>query len=328
MKIATNCWWPVVESRELARKPLSVRRFGQRLVLWRDSSGTPHALPDRCPHLGAALSAGRVSGDRLVCPFHGFEFDGDGQCRHIPAVGRDGRIPKGMAVAGLAVREAHGFLYLWQGASRATDPPLPFFPPLDESWRWGSVRVDWPVHYTRAIENQLDVAHLPFVHRTTIGAAGLTRVDGPHVESEGDEIRVWTTNARDDGQPRRDAEALAAAARTRPPTLRFLFPNLWLLDLSPRLKNVIAFAPIDERTTRYYLRVYHRHRNPLVARPFEAVMGLSNRYILNQDRRVVVTQTPANSGDADDRLIGPDRAIALFRRELRRRLAEVDGPSG
>jgi len=88
---------------------------------------------------------------------------------------------------------------------------------------------------------------------------------------------------------------------------------------------VIAFVPINDGLTRYYLRLYHRHRNPLVARPFEWLMAVSNRFILDQDRRVVVTQTPPVSLDAtDDRLVGADRAIVQFRRQLGALLSPSD----
>ena len=316
MHLAQDLWYPLLESGELRRVPLGIERLGERLVLWRTADGTAHAHPDRCPHLGAALSGGKVRDDCLVCPFHGFEFGADGQCRHIPAVGRNGRVPKGMAVRSLPLREAHGFVWLWRGAGRETYPDVPCFPEL-EGWRYGTVVVDWPVHYTRAIENQLDVAHLPFVHRSTIGAGNRTVVEGPHVEADARGIKVWVTNALDEGRPPRDQAALATAAEGNEPSLTFLFPGLWLLNISPRLKNFIAFVPINESTTRYYLRVYHRHRIPIVAKAFEFVMGLSNRFILSQDRKVVVTQTPMDSTDAlQDRMIGADRAISHYRRQL------------
>ena len=110
MQLPTNHWYPVLQSREVASRPLGVTRLGERLVFWRDSKGTIHAHADRCPHLGAALSQGSVSGDRLVCAFHGFAFDGEGSCRHIPANGADGKIPKGMATKPYRVREDHGFV--------------------------------------------------------------------------------------------------------------------------------------------------------------------------------------------------------------------------
>jgi phenylpropionate dioxygenase-like ring-hydroxylating dioxygenase large terminal subunit len=230
-----------------------------------------------------------------------------------------------MALRRFALREAHGSDWLWWGEKRETYPDLPFFPQLDDRWRYGTVVVDWPVHYSRAIENQLDVAHLPFVHRSTIGGGGRSLVEGPHVEDDGSGIRVWVTNARDGGQASRSCGELAAAAVGKEPGLSFLFPVLWLLNISPRLKNFIAFVPISAQQTRYYLRVYHRHRAAIVAKPFEMLMGISNRVILRQDRKVMVTQPPADSSTAgDDRLIGADRAIVKFRQQLARLLKQTD----
>ena len=315
MRVIENQWYPVLESREVRRRPLAAERLGRALVFWRTADGRAAAHPDRCPHLGASLAKGKVCRDRLVCPFHGFEFDARGRCRHIPANGRQGRIPKGMGARTFPLREAHGLVWLWWGEAREQYPPLPFFPELESGWRHGTVTVDWPVHYTRAIENQLDVAHLAFVHKSTIGAGGRSFVHGPYVEADALGVKVWVSNSRDLGQPRRRPEELAAAARATEPGLQFLFPGVWLLNISPRLKNFIAFVPVNETETRYYLRVYHRVQNPLLAQAFEFLMGLSNRFILNQDRRVVTTQTPKDSGLADgDRLIPADRAISQFRR--------------
>lgn len=175
---------------------------------------------------------------------------------------------------------------------------LPYFNTLTVGWQYGTVVTEWPVHYTRAIENQLDVAHLPFVHRTTIGASGNSFVEGPYVEADDHGIKVWVTNSKDAGKRSRSPAELAKTAATKEPGLSFLFPGVWLLNLSPRLKNFIAFVPINEKKTRYYLRVYHHFRVPLIRQLFEVLMGLSNRIILNQDKRVVLTQTPSNSSNA------------------------------
>ena len=329
MRVPEDQWYPVLESREVRRKPLGVERLGLQLVFWRTADGAVHAHADRCPHLGAALSAGKISNDRLVCPFHAFEFGADGRCRHIPAIGREGRIPSGMSLRRFPLREAHGLVWFWWGAPRETWPDIPWFSQLADGWRYGTVVVDWPVHYSRAIENQLDVAHLPFVHRTTIGAGGQSLVEGPYVEDDSRGIRVWVTNARDDGRSPRGRQELATEAAGKEPGLSFLFPGLWLLNISPRLRNFIAFVPINAQETRYYLRVYHRYRNPIVARLFELIMGISNRFILAQDRRVVVTQTPADSSNArEDRPIGADRAIVRFRRQLAILLKQSDAPAG
>jgi phenylpropionate dioxygenase-like ring-hydroxylating dioxygenase large terminal subunit len=314
MRIPENHWYPLLEGRELGRRPVGVERIGRRFVFWRSADGIAHAQLDRCPHLGAALSSGRVEGDRIVCPFHGFHFDRDGRCTHIPSLGREGRIPQGLAVEGFPVREAHGFLWLWWGSRNDVASDLPYFAQLAHGWRYHTVTVDWPVHYTRAIENQLDVAHLPFVHRTTIGRGGRSLVEGPYVEASEQGIRVWVTNRSGEGPVRTMAELATAAADTDP-SLDFLFPGVWLLDLGPRLKNMIAFVPIDEHRTRYYLRVYHRIGMRLLGWPFERLMSISNRLILKQDLRVIATQTPRSGLDAiGDRLVAADRAVSQYRK--------------
>ena len=315
MRVPEDHWYPVLESREVGVRPQGVERLGQRFVFWRTADQLPHAHLDRCPHLGTALSKGKICGDKLVCPFHGFEFDGNGQCQHIPANGREGKIPKGMELRVFEIREQHGFIWLWWGGHREVYPEVPFFPQLESGWQYGTEIVEWPVHYTRAIENQLDVAHLPFVHRSTIGTGGRSLVEGPYVEADQQGIKVWVTNKREVGEKPRSQSDLAKAAEGKEPGLSFLFPGLWLLNISPRLKNLLAFVPVNEQKTRYYLRVYHHIRIPLISKLFEFMMGISNRFILNQDKRVVVEQLPLNSSDArEDRLIGADHAISQFRR--------------
>jgi phenylpropionate dioxygenase-like ring-hydroxylating dioxygenase large terminal subunit len=326
MRVPENQWYPVLEGREIRRKPVGVERLGRRFVFWRTADGQLHAQDERCPHLGAALSAGTIEQDTLVCPFHGFRYGSDGACRHIPALGRDGSVPLGLRVATFPVREAQGLVWLWWGDPSRQRQSLPFFAQLQNGWRYDTLVADWPVHYSRAIENQLDVAHLAFVHRTTIGAGSRSRVDGPHVEADRQRIRVWVTNRKDDGGPARSPEALAAAAATVEPSLDFMFPAVWLLNIGPRFKNFIAFVPINERSTRYYLRSYRLGRGNLLTSGLDAVMSWANRFILNQDRRVVITQTPADSAAArEDRLLGMDRAIIQFRR-LQAQL--LDGEEG
>ncbi|MEO8307197.1 MAG: aromatic ring-hydroxylating dioxygenase subunit alpha [Pseudomonadota bacterium] len=320
MRVPRNHWYPLLQCRDVGRKPFGAQRLGMKLVFWRSSDGQIHGQSDRCPHLGASLSAGRIENDCIVCPFHGFHYDGLGRCTHIPSVGKSGKIPRGLTVQSFAVREAHGFVWLWLGAPETASAQLPWFDQLDEKWRSYTIAVDWPVHCTRAIENQLDVAHLPFVHRTTIGGGSRTLVEGPYVQASEAGIRVWPSNRKDDG-PAREMAELASAASGREPGLEFLYPGIWLLNIGPRFKNFIAFVPINEQTTRYYLRVYHQIGPRLIERPLGWLLSQSNRFILNQDKRVVVTQTPASSEEAaSDRLVGADRAINEFRKQWGRLL--------
>lgn len=75
-------WYRVAAVGELPPGAVLTRRlFGRDVVLFRTASGTPHASEPICPHLGAHLGhGGRVEGETLRCPFHGFRFDGRGTC--------------------------------------------------------------------------------------------------------------------------------------------------------------------------------------------------------------------------------------------------------
>jgi phenylpropionate dioxygenase-like ring-hydroxylating dioxygenase large terminal subunit len=172
----------------------------------------------------------------------------------------------------------------------------------------------WPVHYSRAIENQLDVVHLPFVHYNTIGRGNRTLVDGPVAKWEGNELLVWVQNrVDDDTRPLRPEEVKP----TRGPFLHFRLPNFWMNHISEDLRIVVVFAPIDDANTMLYVRFYQRFMRLPVLREIVNYFGaqVGNRKILNQDKRVVITQRPKKTSlHMDEKLIQGDRPIVEYRR--------------
>jgi phenylpropionate dioxygenase-like ring-hydroxylating dioxygenase large terminal subunit len=323
MKIPNNQWHPVLLSRELpAGKPIRARRFGLDLVFWRDASGAPAALADRCPHLGASLSQGRLVDGRLACPLHGFEFNSSGSCEKIPAVGASGKIPAGMACPSHACRESHGIVWMWMGEQAAQGDPA-YFDAETSGLICSDTSAECDVNFSRAVENQLDVAHLAFAHKTTIGAGGRDFVDGPLVEQDSGGIKAWVFNAKDQARSSLAQDALRLQAEGRPPSLRLLFPGQWLLHISESFKNVVLFVPVDENRTRYYIRAYRKPIAPLVDDAYGWILGLSNRFILNQDLRLIQHQTPRFSPEAGaERHIGADRALLAYRNWLSSSLYE------
>ncbi len=68
-------WHPVGCSESVTKKPQRVKVLGEELVLYRGESGKPVLMQLRCAHRSLALDYGRVEGDCLRCPYHGWLYD-------------------------------------------------------------------------------------------------------------------------------------------------------------------------------------------------------------------------------------------------------------
>ena len=285
------------------------------LVFWRDSKNEVHAVDARCPHRGADLGLGKVVDDCVQCPYHGFLFDGDGSTVMIPSMGRSARVNPNYRVRAHRVREFMGFIFMWYGEGEPDDE-ITWLEGIDESFSFSTMKAVWRVNYTRAIENQLDVSHLPFVHRTTIGRGNRTLVNGPVVELQGDKLNVWVCNEVDAGQrPKRAEEIDRDSCRGR---LQLIFPNYWQNVISEKLRVVAAFVPESEQTTVIYVRLYQKlARAPIISSLFNWFMMRFNGVVLNQDRNVVESQVPRFSDVRNRELLVPaDSPIILFRRYM------------
>ncbi len=322
-----NQWYAILESNEVRRgKPVGVTRMGEKLVAWRDSQGKVAVMHDRCAHRGVALSVGEVHGDCIWCPFHGFEFDADGRCTVVPANGRNAPVPKALTVQAYPTHEANGFIFIYWGEPEGELAPPRWFEDLPDTFSYGSARDPWHAHYSRVVENQLDVPHVPFIHHNTIGRGGRTVMDGPWVEwQDPDRFFVRTSMRADDGTPARSAKEMAPP--DKPFHLEFIFPNLWQNWISDKVRVVAAFAPVDDENTMLYLRFYQSFVRTPGVRPFINWSALFfNTAVAHQDRRVVVTQEPKRSDlRIGEKLIPGDAPIIAYRR---RRQALIDAGAG
>ena len=79
-----NFWYPMTSTVELTDQPLKVRALGQDFVVYRDTQGKAHCLANTCTHRGGSLAGGKVKGDCIQCPYHGWQFDAAGRCVDIP----------------------------------------------------------------------------------------------------------------------------------------------------------------------------------------------------------------------------------------------------
>ncbi len=311
-----NQWYGILDAKELkADKPVGVTRMGEKLVLWRNAEGTVNCLFDRCCHRGAALSAGKIVHDTVRCPFHGFAYGVSGKVVSIPANGKNTPVPDRYRVDAYRVEEKYGFIWLWYGEYDTIPPEVPFFQYLRQGFSYGGFSETWAVHYTRAIENQLDVVHLPFVHTNSIGRGNRTLINGPVVTWEDNLMTFYVDNVVDDGviKPLKSQEIKNFKELF---SLQFQMPNSWQNIISDKLRIVAVFAPIDEGHTRIYLRFYQKFmKTPVLKQIVNSLSSIGNKYILHQDRRVVLTQIPVKTElKMGENLIQGDAPIIAYRK--------------
>lgn len=159
-------WFRVADSDELAPGALERLRVCEReLVVWRTEAGDAACADAWCPHLGAHLGVGgRVAGESVICPFHGWEFVTDGSNCSIPYSARtNGRA----RLVTHPVIERNGLVLAWihpDGAPPTFDiPELPevadpaFLPFIVRSYVINT-------SVQELGENGIDRCHFPVVH--------------------------------------------------------------------------------------------------------------------------------------------------------------------
>ncbi len=310
-----NQWYVILESKELKKnKPLKIKRFNEQLSVWRDENNNVCCIADKCCHRGVSLSCGRVLNGKLECPFHGFLYDKLGMVTLIPANGKNAPVPKTMKVQSYRTYEAYGFIWVWWGDEDKIEKE-PFFWKELADFSYSSFKDHWNVHYSRAIENQLDVVHLPFVHKTTIGRGNKTLVNGPVVVRENELITFYVNNIKDDGKtiPLKPNEI---SNYQRLFHLQFHYPNLWQNFISDKIRALAAFVPVDDENTIVYIRYYQKMISiPLLKQLMNYIGKIGSIVILRQDKRVVITQLPKKSeAKMDERLIMGDKPIIEYRK--------------
>jgi phenylpropionate dioxygenase-like ring-hydroxylating dioxygenase large terminal subunit len=166
---AHHTWYVAAWSHEVKDRPLRRRLLGEELVLFRDARGEVKILAAECPHRGADLGAGRIQGDVLACPFHGWCFDGEGRCTRVPSQPESHKIPRAAKVRAFPAIDDGGVIWIWPGPLDVERPA----PPRCEHWDLAGAKRSYcapqlcKAPFVVTLENGIDNAHLAFVHRRT-----------------------------------------------------------------------------------------------------------------------------------------------------------------
>ncbi|MGB3508650.1 MAG: Rieske 2Fe-2S domain-containing protein [Microcoleaceae cyanobacterium] len=179
-----NSWFRVAKSEELSVKGvIPLHYFGKDFVLFRTEDGKPHILDAHCPHLGAHLAhGGRIEGQTLRCPYHGWLWDTNGHCAAIPYPGK--ATPKAK-IQTWPVAEVNGLIMMYyHQQGKLPEWEIPQIPELiSKEWTPLHLVHQWKVRATLQdyMDNSVDVSHLSNLHSRTFKSAQShgVEIDGP-----------------------------------------------------------------------------------------------------------------------------------------------------
>jgi len=176
MTFLRNQWYAAALSDEIGAAPFARRICDEAIVFFRTPDGTLAALEDRCAHRHAPLSMGALKGDAIECCYHGLRYGADGRCVHVPG---QAQIPPRLRVRKYPALDRHGWVWLWLGEADQADPAaIPNFHWFDDP-AWNGFQLYFHVEASTQlfVDNLLDLSHVAFTHRNSIGAASAADAD-------------------------------------------------------------------------------------------------------------------------------------------------------
>jgi phenylpropionate dioxygenase-like ring-hydroxylating dioxygenase large terminal subunit len=295
MSVNSNRWldgaWYIAcaTSRVNARKPLALVMSETPVVLFRTPAGVT-ALLDRCPHRNVPLSLGEVEAGSIRCRYHGWRFDGAGQCVEIPS--RLTHEPlKSQCVASFATFERDGYVWLYSTPNmKPADEPQPF-KHLDAPG-YTSVKSEFLIEgdVFGFLENTLDVPHTAFLHGGLFRTAQKTNTVHVNVSRH-----LSSAEAEFIGEPAPKGvvgRLLAPSGAVVTHVDRFSLPSIAQVEYSLGTKShfiaTSALTPVDRKWTRIFAVVTFRLPVPgWLVRPFVAPVA---RRIFSQDAVILKAQ--------------------------------------
>ena len=248
-------WYAVEEVRRVKPGTVVEIVFWKRsIALFRSADGSFHAVENRCLHRQLKLSLGEVEGCRLVCAYHGWEYDESGRVARIPDLFGRKSAPK-LSVRSYPVKVRYGLVWLFPGApERAPLLQIPDIPELEGPKRWACVPLSFTcsAHHSMVIDNVSDFSHA-YLHRRyrPFTGANLTRC-----ETVGDDVHL----AYDTQVGRGRISGLFVdhdRVDTNRMELCYQYPYQ-RSNTDDEIKHWLFVLPIDERTTRAFFLFYFK----------------------------------------------------------------------
>ncbi len=319
-----NFWYPALLGKELDDKPQKVRMIGQDFVVFRDSQGQAHCLANTCSHRGGSLAGGKVKGDCIECPYHGWQFDGEGRCHRVPSLGPDAKIPARSRVDAYPVVEKYGLVFAFLGDLPESErPPMMEIPEFDDDgWRTTWLTFDVDYNYERSIENGLDPAHNEFVHPTHgfSGENAEYRVNDIRWVGDGTWGPGFFHKFKSPGSKDTDFSKMKQATDSREAGSGTIGPNhMWTyIRFAPgkAFHQYLYENPIDETHTRIFLI---NLRSTFLEPEMDEKVNEKNWMVAKQDIDVLTDLRPMLTPPTNTKefMVPADEPILRYREKLR-----------
>lgn len=264
--MSPNHWYPAAFSEEVVRgKTCSTRFWKEDIALYRADDGSVHALEDRCPHRGIKLSHGSVEGCRLVCLYHGWTFDPNGELVGMKHESFGKKLPV-VSVRSYPVRERYGIVWIFPGdPDLARITPLVEIPFAEGKDRWSSMHFayTWKAHHSMVIDNLCNLTHL-WVHGKWVPYGNTRLAD---LTYEGDRITLlWEHDLRRDLLHPFTSPFFRAHEGSNDSDTAMVYDYPYQSATSNKMVRSCNFMlPIDEQTTKVFsVQYWHSMPFPLL----------------------------------------------------------------
>ncbi len=337
MPFLKNAWYAAAWEDEVAPGSLFHRKLlGEEVLLMRDSTGTVHAMQDRCPHRFAPLHLGECIGDTIQCAYHGLQFGMDGACVFNPH--GDGRFPPNARAKTYPLVAKNTLLWIWMGDSAKADQSrIPELIGLDTArFAINKGYMHTPANYEYITDNIMDLGHIEFLHKGLLGSEAIRSAE-TEVKRDGDIVHSNRLARNEILPPALEAVFESGGA----PVDRWLdvtwYPpgNMQLVvgvapagapeRIGKESPGVHLMTPETEDTTHYFWSSARDFRVDDTQLTEALDQGL--RYAFEfQDKPMIMAQQEALNGedflDLDPVILSGDAGAMWARRTLRKMLKE------
>ena len=163
-----NKWYLICPSEELKNDILTRKIMGEDIIFFRKPDGEITALEDRCCHRNVNLSLGYIDKDRVVCGYHGWEYDKSGSCVKIPSQLPGDKIPPTAKIKSYPVKDFNKWVWIFIGDSEKSSHINPTNIHEMNEWPFTYKAYTFKADLEATAESLIDPYHIAFVHRNSI----------------------------------------------------------------------------------------------------------------------------------------------------------------